>query len=83
MKRYFKYVHVVVFLILIFTVFDIRYNPFQTNSVVVEPAGIEMSSTKDDLYKEIEQKKRHTNKSRRMLTLIRFGRKHLEETVWK
>ncbi len=57
MKRYFKYVHVVVFLILIFTVFDIRYNPFQTDSVVVEPAGIEVSSTKDDLYKEIEQKK--------------------------
>ncbi|WP_077601208.1 polysaccharide deacetylase family protein [Oceanobacillus sojae] len=57
MKRYFKYVHVLVFLILIFTVFDIRYNPFQTDYVVMEPAAIEISSTEDDLYKEIEQKK--------------------------
>ncbi|WP_040980198.1 polysaccharide deacetylase family protein [Oceanobacillus jeddahense] len=57
MKRYFKYVHVLVFLILIFTVFDIRYNPFQTDPVVMEPSEIEVSAPNDALYMEIEQKK--------------------------
>lgn len=57
MKRYFKYVHVLVFLILIFTVFDIRYNPFQTETVMIEPSEIEVSATNDALYMEIEEKK--------------------------
>lgn len=57
MKRYLKYAHVLVFLILIVTVFDIRYNPFQTDTVVVDPSEIEVSAPKDALYMEIEQKK--------------------------
>lgn len=57
MKRYFKYVHVLVFLILIFTVFDIRYNPFQTISTVDAPMEIEVAATDDELYKEIEGKR--------------------------
>ncbi|GIO22013.1 polysaccharide deacetylase family protein [Oceanobacillus sp. J11TS1] len=57
MKRYLKYVHVLVFLILIFTVFDIRYNPFQTDSVVIAPLEREVSVPKDKLYMEIENKK--------------------------
>ncbi|WP_080874715.1 polysaccharide deacetylase family protein [Oceanobacillus timonensis] len=57
MKRYFKYVHVLVFLILIFTVFDIRYNPFQTETVAVDPLEIEVNAPKDALYMEIDQKK--------------------------
>lgn len=57
MKSYFKYVHVLVFMILIFTVFDIRYNPFQLQTVTNNELDIEALAQNDALYMEIEEKK--------------------------
>ncbi|MCT1576230.1 polysaccharide deacetylase family protein [Oceanobacillus kimchii] len=54
MRRYQKFVNLFVFIILVFTVIDLNYNPFQLNPLEVS-MEVPTSST-DELYMEIEQK---------------------------
>ncbi|WP_424474977.1 polysaccharide deacetylase family protein [Oceanobacillus kimchii] len=54
MRRYQKFLNLFVFIILVFTVIDLNYNPFQLNPLEVS-MEVPTSST-DELYMEIEQK---------------------------
>lgn len=54
MKRYQKFVNLLVFVILVFTVVDLNYNPFEVDPLEM---SVEVpTSSNDELYMEIEQR---------------------------